>query len=47
MKLYDFGLGIFVFLILLAGLSIGRSTCACGDLPQSDETIKQIKSPTI
>ena len=47
MKLYDFGLGIFAFLLLLAGLSIGRSTYACEDLPPPDDTISQIRSPTI
>jgi len=47
MKLYEVFFGLFVATLFLLGIFVGNSTCACGDLPQPDETIKQIKGPTI
>jgi hypothetical protein len=47
MRLYGLGFTLFIVAFIILGFSVGRETCACGDLPQPDETINQIKIPTI
>lgn len=47
MKLYDLGFGLLIALVLLAGISIGNKTCACGESQPPDTTIEQIRSPAV
>lgn len=48
MKVREVFIGVVVAIFMyLVGTAVEKQPCACGDLPEQDSTIKEVKAPAI